>query len=71
MSEPLLWKPYTRDAYAPLLCPGISWAFAAEKGSNLSKLAFLTYKMADRLKNAIVDVLLGFAGQLQLTSGNL
>jgi hypothetical protein len=28
MAKPLLRKAYTRDAYAPLLCRGISWACA-------------------------------------------
>ena len=28
LAKPLLRKAYTRDAYAPLLCRGISWACA-------------------------------------------
>ena len=28
LAKPLLRKAYTRDAYAPLLCRGISWARA-------------------------------------------
>jgi hypothetical protein len=28
LAKPLLRKAYTRDAYAPLLCRGVSWACA-------------------------------------------